>query len=169
MKVGSLLRARNYLTRESILYLYKSTIRPCMEYCSHVWAGAPADILSLLDRIQRRVCNNIGEYLSSKLDSLSHRRKVASLSLFYKYFHGRCSDELSSLVPPVRQFQRVTRLSSNSHPFTVCVPVCKSFYNNSFFPRTSVLWNSLPPACFPSEYNLQSFKTSVHRHFLTFS
>ena len=21
----------------SILYLYKSTIRPCMEYCSHIW------------------------------------------------------------------------------------------------------------------------------------
>ena len=24
------------------LYLYKSTIHPCIEYCCHVWAGAPS-------------------------------------------------------------------------------------------------------------------------------
>ena len=93
---------------------------------------------------------------------------VTSLSLFYQYFHDRCSDELSSLVPPVRQFQHVTRFPPNSHLFTVNVPVSKSFYSNSFFPRTSVLWKSLPSTCSPSEYNLQTFKANVHSHFLTF-
>ena len=29
------------LSHEVALYLYKSTIWPCMEYCFHVWAGAP--------------------------------------------------------------------------------------------------------------------------------
>lgn len=33
----------------------------------------------------------------STLQLLSHRRKVANLSLFYHYFHSRCS-----LVPPVQ-------------------------------------------------------------------
>ena len=33
------------------LYLYKSTIRPYMEYCCHVWAGAPSCYLELLDKI----------------------------------------------------------------------------------------------------------------------
>ena len=33
MKIGSLYRARNFLSPESILYLYKATIRPCLEYC----------------------------------------------------------------------------------------------------------------------------------------
>ena len=37
-KVGSLYRAQYFLTPESILYLYKSTIQPCMEYCPHIWA-----------------------------------------------------------------------------------------------------------------------------------
>ena len=94
MKVGSLYRARNFLSPESILYLYKATIRPCIEYCCHIWAGASADCLSLLDRIQRRITNIIGPDLSSNFQSLSHRRNVASLSLFYKYFHGsmfRCN------------------------------------------------------------------------------
>ena len=170
MKVGSLLRARSYLTPESILYLYKSSIRPCIEYCCHIWAGAPADCLSLLDRIQRRICNAIGQDLSSKLDSLSHRRNVASLSLFYRYFHGHCSAELSSLCPPLKTFQRATRLSSSSHRFTVLTPDChKKLYSRSFFPRTSCLWNSLPQSYFPSEYKFQLFKTNVHRYLSSIS
>ena len=40
-KVGSIYRAQRFLTTESILYLYKSTIRPSMVYCSHIWGGAP--------------------------------------------------------------------------------------------------------------------------------
>ena len=145
MKVGSLLRARSYLTPKSILYLYKPSIRPCIEYCCHILAGTPANCLSLLDRMKRRICNAIGQDLSSKLDSLSQRRTVASLSLFYKYFHGRCSAELSSLTPPLRTFQRTTRFSSSSHQFTVQTPDChKKLYSDSFFPIISHLRNSLP-------------------------
>ena len=164
MKVGSMYRGRKFLTPESILHLYKSTIRPKMENCCHLWAGASASVLSLLDRIQKRVANIIGPELACKLQPLSLRRDVASLSLLYRYFHGRCSSELSSLVPPLKTFNRRTRLSTNSHPLTLSVPVSeKSFYSRSFFPRTATLWNSLSPSCFPSEYNLHSFKSRVNR------
>ena len=75
-----------FLTPESILDLFKSTIRPCMEYCSHIWGGAPRFRgLDLLDRVQKRVVSLIGSGLSYDLQALSHRRDVASLSLFYKY------------------------------------------------------------------------------------
>ena len=33
-------------------HLYKSTIRPFMAYCCHVWAGAPSRYLDLLDKLQ---------------------------------------------------------------------------------------------------------------------
>ena len=115
-KVGSLYRARKLLTPESILYLYKATIRPCMEYCCHIWAGASAACLSLLDRVQKRVANLIGPELSSKLQPLSHRRNVASLCLFYKYFNGGCSDELQALVPPRRDYPRQTRQALSPTP-----------------------------------------------------
>ena len=116
IKVGSLYRASHYLTPECILHLYKSLIRPCMEYCCHIWAGAPSVVLSLLDKVQRRIVNIIGPTLAAKLQPLSHRRNVASLSLFYKYFHGRCSSELSSLVPPVKTPVRMTLLFKNLPP-----------------------------------------------------
>ena len=35
-KIGSLIRSMKFISPEVDLYLYKSTIWPCMEYCCHV-------------------------------------------------------------------------------------------------------------------------------------
>jgi hypothetical protein len=70
-KVGSLYRAQRFLTPESIFCLHKSTIRPCMEYCSHIWGGAPrSQGLDLLDRVQKWVVNLVGPELSAGLHTL---------------------------------------------------------------------------------------------------
>ena len=90
-RVGCLYRARQYLPPTVMLYLYKSTVRLVMEYCCHIWAGAPACHLSLLDGIQRRNVNLVGHDLASFLEPLSLRRSVASLSLFYRYYSGSYS------------------------------------------------------------------------------
>ena len=50
-KIGALIRSTKFLSPEVALYLYKSTIRPYMEYCCHVWAGAPSCYLELLDKL----------------------------------------------------------------------------------------------------------------------
>ena len=54
-KIGALIRSMKFLSPEVALYLYKSTIRRCMEYCCHVWAGAPSCYLELLDKLQKWV------------------------------------------------------------------------------------------------------------------
>ena len=41
-KTGALIRSMTFLSSEVALYLYKSIIRPCLEYCCHVWADAPS-------------------------------------------------------------------------------------------------------------------------------
>ena len=51
-----------------------------MEYCSHVWAGAPSCYLELLDKLQKRICRTAGLSLAASLEPLAHRRNVASLS-----------------------------------------------------------------------------------------
>ena len=55
-KIGALVRSMKFLSPEFALYLAKSTIRPCMEYCCHFWAGAPTCYLGLLDKLQKRIC-----------------------------------------------------------------------------------------------------------------
>ena len=81
------------------MYLYKSTICPCMEYCLHVWAGAPRCYLELLEKLQKQICRTVGPSLAASLEPLAHHQNVASLSLFYMYYFGRCSSELAQLVP----------------------------------------------------------------------
>ena len=52
-KIGALIRSKKVLSPEVALYLYKFTIRPCMEYCCHVWASAPSCYLESLDKLQK--------------------------------------------------------------------------------------------------------------------
>ena len=59
-KIGALIRSMKFLSPEVALYLYKSTICSCMEYCCHVWAGAPSCYLELLDKLQKRICRTTG-------------------------------------------------------------------------------------------------------------
>ena len=53
-----------------------------MEYCFHVWAGAPSCYLELLDKLQKQICRTAGPSLAASLEPLAHHRNMASLSLF---------------------------------------------------------------------------------------
>ena len=98
-KFRALIGSLKFLSPEVALNVYKSTIRPCIEYCSHVWAGATNCYLELLDKLQRQICRTIGPSLGASFEPLAHRRNMARLSLFYRYYCGRCSSELAQLVP----------------------------------------------------------------------
>ena len=139
-------------------------------------AAALSCYLELLDKLQKRACRTVGPSLAASLEPLAHRRNVVSLSLFYRYYFGRCSSELAQLVP--RPFSRGrsarysdrlhTRYSDRLHDFSVTIPRCyKDVYVNSFFPRTARLWNSLPIEYFPLTYNLHGLKYRINRHLLT--
>ena len=52
-KMQALIGSMKFLSPEDSLYLYKSTIKPRMEYCCHVWAGAPSCYLEVLDNLQK--------------------------------------------------------------------------------------------------------------------
>ena len=98
-KIEALICSMKFLFPEIALYLYKSTIRQCMEHCYHVWASAPSCYLELLDKLQKQICRTVGPLLAASLEPLAHHQNVASLSLFYRYYFGRCSSELAQLVP----------------------------------------------------------------------
>ena len=155
-KLGFLSRVRDYFSPSQLLTTYKSQIRPSLEYCSYAWSGAPKSSLYLLDRVQSkasRLINNLN--LNNSLQSLSHRRLVADLSIFCRHFHGHCSQKIKNIIPdPVRRV-RTTRSSTHSHPFQATLPNPRTQAHNSYFiPRTSQLWNSLPPTTFLEYYNL---------------
>ena len=182
-KLGFLSRAHGYFSPSQLLTIYKFQIRPSLEYCSPIWGGAPTSSRHLLDKVQSKAIRLISNSnLTNCLQSLSHRRLGADLSIFYRYFHGHCSQEIKNIIPdPVRRV-RTTRSSTYSHPFKVTLPNPQTLsHKSSFIPRTSQLWNLLTPTTFPESYNLSSFKSNINKidllslstkafpHFLSFS
>ena len=121
-----------------------------MEYCRHVWASAPRCYLELLDKLQKRICRTVGPSLAVSLEALAHRRNVDSLSLFYRYYFGRCSSEIAQLVPLPFSRGRSTSYSDRLHDFSLTIPRWyKDVYVNSSFPCRARLWNSLSIEWFP--------------------
>ena len=77
-KIEAVIRSMKFLSPGVALYLYKSTIFPCMEHCCHAWAGASSCYLELLDRLQKRICRTVGRSLAASHELLAHRRNLAS-------------------------------------------------------------------------------------------
>ena len=79
---------------------------------------APKSALCLLDKVQSkaiRIINNPN--LAKSLQPLPHRHLVRNLSIFYRYFHGHCSQEITDIIPVPLRNVRTTRSSTHSHPF----------------------------------------------------
>ena len=98
----------------------------------------------------------------NSLEPLVHRRNIASLSLFYRYYFGTSSPELAQLVlPPVSQ-----GYSDGLHDFSVTIPRC---YNDvlivSLFAQLEsgiICLKSFPLTC-----DLDDLKSRINRHLLT--
>ena len=80
-KIGALMPSMKFLSPEVALYLYRSTIHPCMEYFCHVWAGVLSCYLKLLDKLQKQICWTVGASFAGSLEPLAYHRNVAGLSL----------------------------------------------------------------------------------------
>ena len=58
-KLGVLFRCKQYFNAAQLFKLYTGFIRPCLEYCSHIWGSSP--YTSLLDRIESKAIRLIGD------------------------------------------------------------------------------------------------------------
>ena len=77
----------------------------------------PYLLLGIVRKLQKQICRTVGPSLTASLEPLAHRRNVASLSLFYRYYFGRCSSELAQLVPLPFSQGRSTGYSDRLHDF----------------------------------------------------
>ena len=160
---GALTRSMKFLSPEVALYLYKSIIHLC-----HVWDGAPSCYLELLDKLQKQICRTVSPSLAASLEPLAHHQNVAILSLFYRYYFGRCLSDLAELVPLPNSLSRSTCYSDRLNDFSVSIyKYYKDVYVNSFFPDTSRLWNPLPIECFTLTFAHSGFKSRINWHLLT--
>lgn len=141
---------------------YITLIRPKIEYASAIWDPDQAYIIDNIESLQNRAARFIFSDYSrftsvtalkarAGLVNLSHRRKLARLTLFHKiYHHPLLHDDF--FQSPSAFFPR------RDHPFKIKRIICRtSSFAKSFIPKTIIEWNQLP-ATIATEMNTSKFQ-----------
>lgn len=81
-RLGMLRKASRVLDQIGRATVYKSFVRPVLEYSPLSWMGASKSNLAKLDRVQQSAARIVGP--NCVFQSLHHRRMVAGLSYLYK-------------------------------------------------------------------------------------
>ena len=175
LKPGNLLAAYSENAQSStLLQLYKSFIRPHMEYCSSVWDPHLTKDTMLLENAQKfglRVC--LKDWSSSYEELLckanlppppppSERCSLARVCHMHKIIHDFTD------FPEVPMERLFFHYSSRANNTLSIVPYnCHTTqFLNSYFPRTAADWNSLPTDVVTLN-STASFKHAVIEHKLT--
>ena len=162
------------LPRKTLENLYKSLVRPILEYGNVVFDDGSIVLSQRLESIQldaARTCTGAlfstnGNSILGELgwSPLADRRKNHKLLMFYKMVNNLVPQYLRDLLPP-----RVADISN--YPLRNAqnrsLPLARtSKYKSSFLPSTTVLWNYLPENIRLSP-SFASFKSNLHRSTMT--
>ena len=147
--IGLLRKLWSILTRTSLLTIYKSFIRPHLDYGDIVYDQPSNDAFSnkletvrynAALAIMRAVKGTSREKLYQELglEYLHQRRWMRRFCLFYKVVSTKLTAFIYDTIPPVSQSQR--------HPNTFNSISCRTeYFKNSFLPYVIGEWNKLNP------------------------
>ena len=115
-------------------------------------AGAPSCYLDKLVNLQKAVymlllllllllnpsleilpLQHLALSLAAFIEPLVHRRNVASLRLFYRYYFGKCPSELDTLTAFLYSRRRFTCYSNSLPNSPVTIPTCYAHVISFFF------------------------------------
>ena len=150
--VGLLRMIQYKVPRSCLETLYKSFIRPILEYGNIIFDASPKCYLDDLEHVQRDcaiICT--GAYRHTSHDKLLHelgweplsiRRRNHRLSLMFKMLNRLVPDYIASLCPPVNESLPTYQLRNRTNLRTFSGRT--TTYLNSFMPKTVKDWNNLP-------------------------
>jgi hypothetical protein len=154
--LGILRPLKFILDRASLETLYKSFIRPILEYADIVWDAPDAHRhgLDILERVQTEAarivtgatarCSTDKLYKEVGWEKLSLRRRLHRTTMMYKIMTGLAPETLLDKIPnrvEARTRYRLRNRGDLEVPFTRLVT-----YTQSFFPTAARLWNELSNA-----------------------
>jgi len=146
-RLGQLYRCRSLFNCQDVFFLYKSWIRPALEYGSILYSSAASSHLNRLNSLQSRVENMCGFSIST----LASRRNASILGFTCRLLNGEGRGNLQSFCPSFqKEILRSSRRLHGSDPASHL-----RFYNplnfrtldrfrRSWQITVVDLWNSIP-------------------------
>ena len=145
--IGLIKRNINNRSKEGMLILYKTLVRPLLDYCVQVWKPYLRKDINVLEKIQKRYtkmidgCKKLNyEQRLSKLNltTLEERQKRLDMIQVYKILHDNYN------VYP-KEFLKLNDRSGRKNSLMIFKKrVNKELSRNGFTFRTIDQWNDLP-------------------------
>ena len=149
--IGLLRKFQQIVPRQSLITIYKSFIRPHLDYGDIVYYRAFNEsfhknlesiqynaAIATTGAIRGTSSENLFQELG--LESLKSRRWLKKLCLFYKMFHEKSPTYLFHLIPPINNVYATRSSQSNK---ISSFKTRHNFFKDSFFPAVISEWNSL--------------------------
>jgi ribonuclease P/MRP protein subunit RPP40 len=164
-RVGIIKRTFTKLDIQSFTLLYKSIVRPILEYCSSIWFPLYQKDINEIEKVQRRATKLIpslshltyAERLHIlNIPTLSYRRKRCDVLQVFRIIKGIDKIDFDTF------FTRNTN-STRGHCWKLLKPRAETRIRlNSFSHRVINIWNSLPTEVVNST-SINSFKNSLEK------
>ena len=152
-----------YVDRNVLSLSYKMHVLPHLDYGDVIYHNSRTDLMDLIERVQYKAALIVSGcwqgtsrtklYDELGWESLSDRRWVRRLTLFYKILNGLAPLYLSPHIPTRNEIGMPLRNRNNN----ACPPIRTERYANSFFPYTIKEWKNLSEEA-KSKPSVQSFK-----------
>ena len=147
--LASIKRTMKFVNKETFNALYKSLVRPILEYCAPVWNPCKVKQIKTLESVQRRATKLVKELknksyterlLFLNLPTLSYRRRRGDMITTFKILHGMIDTDSKVF------FERSTSVTRGHNLKLFKFASSSSLRKNYFSNRVINEWNNLPAA-----------------------
>ena len=166
--LGLIWRTFEYKNQETMLTLYKTLVRPHLEYANQIWSPHLIKDITSVENVQRRATRMIPHMkdlsyeerlIKLRLPTLSYRRLRGDMIEMYKICTGISDVDVTRGLLDFNHDDR-----TRGHPFKLQKKRCNlNIRKFSFFNRVVNPWNSLPVRVIEAP-TLISFEGRLDKH-----
>ena len=155
------------ITEHTLPLLFKTLVRPHLEYGNIIWGPFNRADEKLVERVQRRATKMVESIRNKpyperlrhlKLPSMYHRRRRGDMICIYQMLHSGLDIDPDKFVTPASSRE------NRGHPWKLFKPHAKSrVRRHALNIRAINDWNSLPSSVVQAS-SLNAFKSRLDRH-----
>jgi Reverse transcriptase (RNA-dependent DNA polymerase)/Endonuclease-reverse transcriptase len=149
--LGQISRAFHYRDKDIFVKLYKTYVRPHLEFCTPAWSPWNLTDIDCLEKVQVKMLNMVtglvsdtyeGKLAEVGLQTLAERRHVADMITVHKLAHGVGDLNIFELFDrvPGRQNTRAGADPLNVRPRPATLELRRGFFSY----RAAMDWNNIP-------------------------